>query len=105
MDGTYQSVRLATFDVGWRNLAFVVGFPDLGPAVTYHPRLSGEGLAGSLGYLFPYGAFPAALGANARIELAFSYIHASVTDTRTSGPYSVASALGVSWGLNSMDKV
>jgi hypothetical protein len=85
LDGSYQSVRLPTFDLGWRTISPALVVINGGTAFeSYDPRATGAGVAGAVGYVFRDGTFPAAFGSNVRLELGASYIHALVTQSAAS---------------------
>src|SRR6266508_335302 len=85
VDGSYQSVRLPTFDLGWRTASPALVVTNGGTAFeSYDPRATGAGVSGAVGHIFRDGTFPAAFGSNVRLELGASYIHAAVTQAASS---------------------
>jgi hypothetical protein len=85
VDGSYQSVRLPTFDLGWRTTSPALVVTNGGTAFeSYNPRANGAGVAGALGYVFHDGTFPAAFGSNVSLELGASYTHADVKQSAAS---------------------
>ena len=75
VDGSYQSVRLPTYDLGYK-VAVPVAFNFVGNAETHRPRLSGYGISAAVGFLLPPGMVP---GSNARIEIGSSYVDADAS--------------------------
>jgi hypothetical protein len=72
-DGSYQSIKLPGYDLGWRRVQSPGIAFDLGVAVQSHdPDATGGGFAGAIGYRLPPGVF----GSNARIELGGFYVKA-----------------------------
>jgi hypothetical protein len=79
-DGSYQEIKLPTYDLGWRRTAPVGQALDTGAAVQSHdPEATGGGFAGAIGYRLPNSFF----GSNARIELGGFYVKA---DDSSGGP-------------------
>ncbi|MBM3528566.1 MAG: hypothetical protein FJX62_10765 [Alphaproteobacteria bacterium] len=91
--GSYQSIALPAFDAGWRHTVFATD-ADRGPANVHKPRLSGAGASGALGRVLPHGTLPAAFGANARIELGWSFAHVEGTQAGASAAFALASGIG-----------
>jgi hypothetical protein len=74
VDGSYQAIRLPTYDLGARRTNLGVASTDTGVAVqSYDPRATGAGVAAAVGFFLPPGALP---GSNARIELGGSFVDA-----------------------------
>lgn len=84
IDGTYESVKLPTYGLGWRYID-PANF-DRGITTTYDPRATGGGGSGALGYVFQHGTLPSALGENFRIELGGSYVRATASQSASSAP-------------------
>ncbi len=89
-DGSYQSVKLPTYALGWstatRNPIGGALLTNLGSGVQFDPRAAGEGASGGLGYVLPHGTFAPVFGENVRIELGGSYVHATASQSAASGP-------------------
>lgn len=71
VDGSYRSVGLPTYDLGFKRLAPAT-FLNQGPAESYDPRAKGWGVAGAMGYVLPSGL---------RVELGGSYVDADVSQS------------------------
>jgi hypothetical protein len=74
-DGSYQSVTLPTFDLGWRRL----GAAGSTATESYDPKAKGAGVAGAIGYIFSTG--PSVFGSNVRVEFGASYIDAKASQS------------------------
>jgi hypothetical protein len=70
-DGSYQSMNLPTYSLGWQNLS-EPSLARLGAVQNFEPRTGGYGVRGAIGYRFP---------SNARIELGGSYLNAYLSQT------------------------
>jgi hypothetical protein len=81
VDGSYQSVALPKFDLGWRR------FDAFGASSTatesYDPKATGAGFSGAIGHIFPNGTFSPLFGSNVRIELGASYVKADAAQSGT----------------------
>jgi len=77
IDGSYQSINLPTFDLGWRVFPSALFFGPGNAATSFDPRVSGAGTSGALGYILPNGSLPTVFGSNVRVEIGGSYVHAS----------------------------
>jgi hypothetical protein len=88
VDGSYQSIGLPTFDLGFKRVAGPPFPPvtNLGPVESYDPRATGYGIASAIGYIFPHGTFASAFGSDVRIELGVSHVSASARQSGTSAP-------------------
>jgi len=85
LDGSYQSVKLPTYSLGFKAVPFP-SLTDPGPIDRFDPRATGYGFAGAIGYILPYGTFSPAFGSNVRIEVGGSYVRADATQSGGSGP-------------------
>ena len=92
-DGSYQSIRLPTYDLGTRLLPVAPG-SGISTANTYDPRATGYGISGGLGFVLPPGMSLSNVGTNGRIELSGSYVNATASQAG-----STASALGSGYSL------
>ena len=92
IDGSYQSIKLPSFALGFK-LRSPVG-DDLGPSETYDPRVRGYGVAGAVGYIFPYGTF-SPFGSNARLELGGSYVRATGSQSGAGPVFSLFTPVNV----------
>ena len=79
-DGTYQSVGLPSYDLGWRRYT-PAPTTDRGPRQTHEPRADGFGSAVAIGYILPHGTI--AFGERARIELGGKYVSGTATNAAT----------------------
>jgi hypothetical protein len=77
-DGSYQSVHLPTYDLGFR---LVPAGATNGPAASFDPRATGYGISGGAGFVLPSGMFLSNIGRNARIELSGSYVKAKASQS------------------------
>jgi hypothetical protein len=77
IDGSYQSIKLPTFDLGLRRQSATS--MDQGPIENYDPRATGYGIAGAVGFYFPDGTLPSVFGSKARIELGGGYVNAKTS--------------------------
>jgi hypothetical protein len=91
VDGSYQSVNLPTYDLGFK-LSATVGHPDLGSAQSFDPNPTGGGVAGAFGWVLPQGSW-FAWGNNFRVELGGSYVDASDSQAGTGGNFPSATQL------------
>jgi hypothetical protein len=83
-DGSYQSVALPTYDLGWKRITFAPT-TDRGPIQSHEPRVDGYGVTTAFGYAFRDGTFSPALGSNFRVELGGLYVNARGTTSATDG--------------------
>src|SRR5262249_52513042 len=81
LDGSYQSIPLPGFDLGWKTATPTLPLRDLGSTDHHDPRVTGYGGSGAVGYAFPDGTFAPWLGSNVRIELGASHISAHSTQS------------------------
>lgn len=86
VDGSYDSVKLPTFGLGWRYITSGGSNLDRGVTQTYDPRATGGNVAGAFGYIFPRGTAPAMLGDNFRVEFGGSYVRATASQSANSTP-------------------
>lgn len=86
VDGSYQSVPLPTFDLGFK-FSSAAGNPDLGSAQSFDPTATGGGVSGAIGFFVPW------LYPTARIEIGGGYIHASDNQSGTAGAFPSATQL------------
>ena len=99
-DGSYQSIRLPTYDLGYR-LQQTPG-AAIGAANTFDPRASGYGVSGGIGFVLPPGMALSNFGTNARIEFAVSYVNATAsqsgsTATGITGNHALPLLNGLTW--------
>ena len=76
-DGSYESVGLPSYDLGWRRVTFTPT-TDRGPLQTYNPRATGYGLSGAIGYVCHTAR--SLLGPAGRIEFGGKFVHANAAD-------------------------
>lgn len=76
-DGSYQSIGLPTYELGFRPV------PAIGPAASYDPRAAGYGISGGIGFVLPSGMFLSNIGTNARIEFGGSYVNATASQSNS----------------------
>ena len=83
-DGSYQSINLPTYALGWRTTVF--------PSVSYtnysnsfDPRPTGYGISGGVGYVFQNTIWPNWMGRDVRFEIGGSYVQAQDSQSGT-GP-------------------
>jgi len=91
IDGSYQSVNLPTYDLGFKRSS-AAGNPDLGSAQSFDPTATGSGIAGALGFVLPQGTF-LSWGRNFRLEVGGSWVDASDNQTGTGGNFPSATQL------------
>jgi hypothetical protein len=90
-DGSTQSIRLPTYDLGFR-----LQPPGQGTfaANTFDPRATGYGVSGGLGFVLPPGMALSNVGTNARIEFSGSYVNATASQAgSTTAPVFTLSGL------------
>ncbi len=74
-DGSYQSVKLPSYDLGFKTYQLPGNAPGA-PFDTYDPRANGWGIAGAVGYKVPWGP-----GRTLRFEIGGSYVEAEASQT------------------------
>ena len=75
MDGSYQSINLPAFALGWRTTVFPsVSYGNY--ANSFNLRPTGYGISGGIGYVFQNNIWPSWMGRDVRIEIGGSYIQA-----------------------------
>lgn len=92
-DGSAQSIRLPTYDLGTRLLPVAPG-SGISAANTYDPRATGYGISGGLGFVLPPGVPLSNVGTNGRIEFSGSYVNATASQAATT-----VSTLGAGYSL------
>ncbi|WP_338307696.1 hypothetical protein [Bradyrhizobium sp. TM233] len=92
-DGSAQSIRLPTYDIGTRLLPVAPG-SGISAANTYDPRATGYGISGGLGFVLPPGVSLSNIGTNGRIEFSGSYVNATASQAATA-----VSTLGSGYSL------
>jgi hypothetical protein len=78
LDGSYQSIRLPKYALGWQATSTGSGGTSTGPVDSYEPRPKGFGIAGAVGYFLPQGTL---IGTRGRIELGWSIVQADTTQS------------------------
>ena len=99
LDGSYQSIHLPTYNLGFKTHPTGFGPTPSSPSDVFDPRATGWGIRGALGYILPHGTWPSAFGTDARIELGGSYVKAKDRQNTASPSrefYSLAGVGGVS---------
>lgn len=83
-DGSYQSINLPTFALGWRTTVFPsVSYTNY--ANSFDPRPTGYGISGGIGYVFQNNIWPSWMGRDVRFEIGGSYVQANDRQSGT-GP-------------------
>jgi hypothetical protein len=96
-DGSYHSVKLPHYDIGFIRRLGPVLATDSGPAEGgYNPRATGTGVSGAIGYVLDNPPPWRLLGTNTRIELGGSYVTASDRQAGASSPFFSFAELQVS---------
>lgn len=79
-DGSYQSVNLPAYALGWRTTVFPsVSYTNY--ANSFDPRPTGYGISGGIGYVFQESIWPSWMGRNVRVEIGGSYVQANDTQS------------------------